>query len=604
MLRRAPSVVPKRDRRAERRVAALSALLILAFVGLVGRLWQLQVVRHPLYREMAETRRLRAVRIAPLRGEIVDRNGVLLATNDPAYSVRIVAADVRREMIGPLAARLADLLGVDADAVAEGVTLKKDVAPYSPLTVASGLDLPAVARVEEHRAELPGARVDVTPVRVYPQGDLAAHVIGYVGEVWPDDVDRPESPYRAGDKKGRNGAEAAFEELLRGVAGGKQVTVDSIGRVRGVVAQRDPVPGATVRLTIDSEVQRAAEDALGDRCGAIVAVEVGTGELLCLASSPRYLPQQFADGLSADRWMQLSDDPRRPLFHRAIAGEYPPGSTFKPVTALAGLSRGVVSSDTVFYCSGAFHLGDWSMACWNRAGHGDIAMVEGLAHSCNVYFAEVGLRVGIDGIGRMAGALGLGVRTGLPLPGERPGLVPTRAWKRQAMGESWYPGDTAVVAVGQGALLTTPLQMAMLYATLGSGGEARAPALLKSAEGPGDEDPTPAGGAQARRVSAAADYGALIRRALSTAVRAGTARPAALPGVSAAGKTGTAENPHGDDHAWFCGWAPADEPAVAVACVIEAGGHGSETAAPAARRVLAAALGIELPPVPDEEGQQ
>ena len=582
----------------ERKFSPFALVVVLIFSVLFIRLWQLQILKGKEYKDLSENNRIRLRKVLPLRGRILDRKGRVLATNRPSFSVTVIPEDVLD--VRRLSKRLSSLLGMDAKAISQKITANGRP-PFQPVYIKRDISWEELSRVKALLMDMPGVQVVVEPIRTYPYGELAAHLLGYVGE-----VDRKElaanDGYDVGDVVGKTGVEAVWERYLRGSKGGRQVEVDAFGREVRVLGEVLPIPGWDLYLTIDVELQRRAEELLRDKVGAIVALDPSSGEVLALCSSPSYSPSLFARGISRGRWKRLLDHPLHPLTNRAIQGLYAPGSVFKIVTAAAALQEGRLSPKEKLFCGGSWRLGNRTYRCWREGGHGELSLHRAIVESCDVYFYQVGHRVGIDALSRYAQAFGFGKRTGISLPHEKGGLVPSRKWKREKLGESWWEGETVTLAIGQGYILVTPLQMARMIAAVANGGDLYVPLLaqrVKEAEGERERIYRPQ---KAGRLPLRPSVLEEIRRALVGVVaeERGTGKAARIEGVRVAGKTGTAQvSKMGEkrlkpeelpyelrDHAWFVAYAPADDPKIAVAVLVEHGGHGGSAAAPLAREVI------------------
>jgi len=571
-----------------RRLLAIRALVLLAFVVILARLVQLQVVEGAHNRKLADENRIRVTRRLAPRGQIRDRSGEVLAASRLAFSVCVVPEEFGAGHSAEPVSALADLVDLPA---AQLRTILDEPHPgravYEPLVVHRDASPSAVARLEEHAAYLTGVSVVTDAVRQYPHKSLASHVIGYVREIGPEELQRPEyAGYRPRDLIGKAGVEKVAERALRGVDGGDQIEVDARGRRVRTLGTVAPEPGHDVWLTIDAGIQQAAEEALGDRAGAVVALDPWTGDILALASHPTYDLNIFSGALTPEKWRALTG-PGEPQHNRAITACYPPGSVFKIVTAAAALEAGVVNERSRYLCTGVLRLGGWRLRCWKRTGHGTVDFLRGFAQSCNVMFATLGRDVGADRLAEMARNLGLGERTGIELPQEAAGLVPSPDWKRRVRHQAWFPGDTCQMAIGQGEVLVTPLQIARMVAVIANGGQLVRPHVIAKIEGYDDYVPP----SIERRVGLRPETIALIRAGMEGVVSpGGTASRIATPKYKIAGKTGTAEAPGGQPHAWFAGFAPADHPRIAVAVIVEHAGGGSVNAAPIARHVFDAAI--------------
>lgn len=582
------------------RIRIFGLLILLVFAFLTYRLWTLQILQGTRYTVMSEHNRIRLERIPAVRGMVFDRKDRLLIHSRPSFDVRYTPDDSQaRETT---LRRLANMVDGDGEHFMEAVQHTKG---SKGVTLVRDVDWPSVVAVETHRLDLPGVYVSVKARRSYLTDAMTAHVLGYLGEINTAQLqDLRRRGYRRGDAIGQAGLEKRWERHLAGRSGGERVEVDATGRKVRVIDRLKATPGHNVVLTLDLDVQRVAYDALNGREGAIVALDVNSGAVLALVSTPSFDPNSFARGMTPDEWRQLMADNETPLHNRALQGHFPPGSTFKIVTALAALQEGVISPNRRLFCNGTYKVGNRTLRDWKKYGHGHIAMHEALVQSCDVYFYQLAQRLGVDKIARYARRFGLGAPTGIDLDGESPGLVPDRAWKRRRFGAPWYPGETPLVAIGQGFLGVTPLQMASMMATVANGGTVYRPWFVKrvlSAEGEVMEEYGPA---RTGTVDLRTENLAFVRKALLDVVhgRRGTGKRARSKIVDIAGKTGTAQvvEMRGEavksedlpyvvrDHAWFVAYAPAEAPEIAVATLVEHGGHGGATAAPITKQVIEA----------------
>jgi penicillin-binding protein 2 len=601
------------------RIPVLAAMIALAFTVFLVRLFQLQFIQTDDLRRRSEKNYVRTVRLEAPRGDILDRKGRVLATTRPAFAVQVIPNDLRRPEL--TLAALASLIDRDADSLRASLGTPRGRARFQPVQLAADLSYDQRARLESHLYALSGVVTDVRPRRYYVEGQLAAHLLGSLGEIQRGQLEtRRYADYRQGEVIGQTGVEAMMQEDLRGRAGGRNLVVNVAGRVEGMLDEIEPVSGGSVTLALDLDMQRAAEDAFlpdavgkPSRMGAVVALDVHTGDVLALASKPSYDPNQFAGGIDAGTWRALTEDEWRPLQNRVIAGNYPPGSTYKAIVAAAALEAGLVDPNKKVFCPGSFRLGRRSYRCWKEGGHGYVDLHRALVESCDVYFYHLGLDLGIDRLAFFARGFGLGRATKIPLPNEQTGLIPTSAWKEKRFGEPWMLGETVSASIGQGFDLVTPVQLAVAYAAIANGGSVVRPRLVLSVTDPDGhvtEAPPPE---VLGTAPVAPEHLARVRAALEGVVNepGGTGGRARLPGVRVAGKTGTAQVvglEHTDgkededvamrhrDHAWFVGFAPAEAPEVVVAALVEHGGHGGSAAAPVVQRVLAAHFGVQLPP--------
>ncbi len=567
-------------------IAAMGAVLM-------GSLWYMQIVRGEEYQRLATTNRIRLIRLSAPRGIIYDRHGEILADNRPGFDVVVNLPEVEDRR------RLVEKLGEILDLPAARIESRLDTfreRPFEPVTVASDIGILKATILEEMNPELGGVQVVVNPVRNYPAGSGLAHLLGYVGQISPRELERlVEDGYRAQDDIGKIGVEAVYDRELRGTAGGEQVQVTARGFRDRLLSRRPARAGNNLHLTIDLRAQTILEELMDGYTGSAVAVDPVRGDIMAMVSNPSFDPNLMVRPVD-DRYVsELFASPGSPMLNRALAGEYPPGSIFKPVVALAALEFSGITPSRTYDCGGIFSLGSVSFRCWREGGHGRIDLSEALKRSCNVYFYRLGLETGVDGIEAASRRLGLGQRIGIELGGERPGLVPGREWKRSAIGEGWYPGDTVNLSIGQGFITVTPIQAAWLAAVIareGTPARFRLVSAVSSPEGKRLEefDPVPATAAGFSRPAWAELRKSLLR---AVAEPGGTAHGISDPAISIAGKTGTAQvagPPGKGTHSWFVGMAPADDPEVVVAVILEHAGRGSEHAAPLAGRFLAGYL--------------
>jgi penicillin-binding protein 2 len=580
-----------------RRVAIAVALAVAGIVLLALRLWTLQVIRGEQMAALSENNRIRLRRVPATRGRVVDRNGKVLIDSQASFDAVLVPEDAR-----DLSATVELLAQFLHQSVSDTRTILDRAAgrpPFEEVLVKRNLDFDEVAALETHQLDLPGVSLRITPSRSYPHGPLLAHVLGYVGEATQSELDR-DRHYRPGDVVGKAGLEKAWERYLRGMHGGQQVEVDALGRELRVLDEEEAIPGDTLVLSIDLDLQQAAESALGEEAGAIVALDPRSGDVLAMVSRPAFDPNEFTGGIKPDRWRELTEHPRHPLNARATQGQYPPGSTFKIIMAVAALEEGVINPFTRLHCSGHLPFGNHDFRCWRKGGHGSMTVHSALVNSCDVFFYQVGQRLGIDAIARYARAFGLGAPTGIEIGTERSGVIPDSEWKKRVFKQPWFAGETLSVAIGQGYVTTTPMQMAEATATIATGMRYK-PRLVQRVEA---LDGTLVRAVEPEVVATLPVRDTVlkqVREALVDVVARGTGKNASIRGVAVAGKTGTsqvvslgkervpaAKLPwNRRDHAWFVAYAPADEPAIAVATLIEhAPGGGGAVAAPVAKEVL------------------
>jgi len=577
-----------------RRALIFGGVQATAGVALLSRLYYLQFVHGAEFTHLAEGNRAKMQLIIPTRGVIADRMGVAMATNHVSYRL-ILEADNRIEARSTLRA-LVDLMQLsekETKSLTEAIAKRK---VGIPILVRDHLSWEEVAKIQYHLPEITAASIDEGQWRHYPFADHASHLIGYVGKVSESEVkDKNDQPLlKHPDMKiGKNGVEALYEERLQGKAGVKQTEVNASGSPIRELARTAPVVSAPLTLTIDTRLQEFAIARLGEESGAVVVMDVNTGEVLALVSMPAFDPNEFSKGIKAGYYKELNDNKKAPLMNKAISGQYPPGSTFKMVTALAGLKSGKFKPETHIHCTGTFFLGNHPFGCWKREGHGSLSMAEAIEQSCDTYFYTVAREIGIDALAEMSRAFGLGEKPGLGLMAERAGIVPSPAWKLSAGRGGWNPGETINTAIGQGDSLTTPMQLAIMTARMVNGGKMIAPRLLldDATQMLGEIEVDPA-------------HLAVVVEGMNRVVNGprGTARGSMIADEKFAfgGKTGTSQVrkllvPGQDQksipwefrhHAWFVGYAPVSKPEICCSVIIEHGGGGASAAAPVARDVL------------------
>ena len=558
------------------RLSIWRILVMLSLGLLLAVLFRLQVLQADLYVNLAARNRLRLVRMPPARGRVLDANGTVLATNVQTFDLMVYPLDLRNRETAAEVSRFLKAKGIPLDEEQMLARVAKEyTVPYRAVTLLPNLTLVQISSLVS-APDFPGQLIPV-PVwrRVYPAGPLVAHVLGYVGEVTREELQRySPGDYRGGDFVGKGGIEEYYEGLLKGTPGEEALEVDARGRKVKRIAYLEPRRGEDLQLALDLGAQRLASELMAGRAGAVFAMDVHNGAVKVLFSSPGFDANPLAWGISGREWGDLLKDPLRPMLNRVIAGTYPPASTFKVIPAFAALAENAVTRNTTFTCTGGMRVGNRLFRCWKReGGHGPVNVVTGLRDSCDVYFYQAALRLGVDKLVKWASAFGVGEPTGIDLPGEARGNVAGPAWKLERFGEKWYPGDTANYSIGQGFLLLTPIQLARIYAAIANGGYLVTPRLLEGTEERASarlpEKPLP-----------------IVRQGVEEAVLRGTGRRAGAYGVSVAGKTGTAQNPHGEDHAWFVGYAPVENPRYVAVALVEAGLHGSSAAGPVVGELL------------------
>ena len=614
-MRRAPKDTAESIRKISRRGLILGGVQ-LAFAGALGlRMQHLQVDQADEFRLLAEENRINIRLIPPTRGQIFDRNGTILAGNEPSYRITMVKEDAGN--VDDVIARLSSLVELDEDELNRALTEMDRSAPFLPVTVAERVTWDDISRVAVNAPALPGVTPEVGLSRVYPRRGDFAHVVGYVGPVSERDLARYETPDPVlripRFQIGKVGIEARHEEVLRGRAGAKRVEVNAVGRVMRELDRREGTPGADMQLTVDSKLQSYIQARLGEESASVVVMDVQNGDLLGIASSPSYDPNKFVRGISVADFGELRDNDHRPLASKTVQDAYPPGSTFKMVTALAAMDAGVVAPDETVWCPGHMEVGGRRFHCWKRAGHGHMNLEQSLRESCDVYYYDLALKVGIERIAETARRLGLGHAFSIGMSAVTEGLVPNKDWKERERGAGWVIGDTVNASIGQGFVLSSPLQLAVMTARLATGKEV-APRLVRRI---GGVEPTTEAGQdlgfnenhlrQIRRAMYAVSnnrrgtaYGSrIIEEAYRMAGKTGTSQVRNITAAErASGVTRNEDLPwNRRDHALFVNFAPFEAPRIAVSVVVEHGGGGSAAAAPIARDVTLQALYGEDPPL-------
>lgn len=562
------------------RIGFIAFAVILSFLVLEARLFQLQVVNGREMRKISDENRLRIDLVPAPRGIIYDRNGIPLVKNSAFFGICLLPDMLK----GADLAAIAGFVGIDMSELNRRVAERK---PFEPIRLKEGLSFAEVAYVEARLSDFPALAVYAEQTRRYLYGDMAAHLIGYIGRLTPEQAASPEfGNVPKQFSVGQWGVERFFDGDLRGTPGKKIMEVDALGRHLRLLQEEKPERGKDLYLSIDMNLQRKAEEGFANKAGALVAFKPATGEVLAFISRPSFDPNAMSKGITPDLWSSLQNDNRFPMLNRALQSQYPPGSTFKIITAIAALEEGSISTSTVHTCTGALNSGKWIFGCWRKKGHGTLALHRALVESCDVYFYNTGRKTGIDAIAKYARLLGLGKPTGIRLVREKSGLIPDTEWKRKKTGEDWYSGETYNAAIGQGYVLVTPAQMARMISTLANGGKLYEPSLLRL-----DKDPEPVGAVDVKPETIA-----FMKDALRGVVHepGGTGHAADSRVVDISGKTGTAQTvsrtavKKPGDHAWFVAFAPEKDPAIALSVFVEHGGHGGSAAAPIAKAAIEA----------------
>jgi penicillin-binding protein 2 len=582
------------------RIAGLMTLIVAVLITAALRLYYLQVIRHHDLAELADRNRIRIQRLPALRGLVFDRHLRPLVDTKPSFDAVIVPED--SPDVATTVTRLEKLIGPNNMAKKIDDADDEGRPEFEPVVVDERMDWSQVVALETHQLELPGVSLQVTPRRHYLYDSMAAHLLGYVGEVTVKDLNRLPD-YRMGDDIGKFGLERSWESTLRGDSGGQEIEVDSVGRRLRLLREIPERPGNSVVMTIDLDLQRVAEDAIGARAGSLVAIDPNTGFILAMASHPSYNPNIFAGGIQSSAWHELITDPSHPLENRSIQGIYPPGSTFKVVDSIAGLMDRTLTPSTSYYCPGGLYFGNREYRCWRKQGHGNIVFHRAIVESCDVFFYDVGEHLGVDRIAAWAHALGLGKKTGIDLDNEKAGTIPSTDWKQRRFHERWYPAETLSVAIGQGYVAVTPIQLAELAAEVANGGTFYKPQFVRQIDALDGSVVKSFPPIVENQTRIDPQVLAELRSAMADVVAApnGTGKSARIDGITIAGKTGTAQvvkeaqgartketalSDKNRDHGWFMAFAPVDHPKIAIACIIEHSGHGGSTAAPVVKAVM------------------
>jgi penicillin-binding protein 2 len=582
------------------RIAGMMTLIVAVLITAALRLYYLQVIRHHDLAELADRNRIRIQRLPALRGLVFDRHLRPLVDTKPSFDAVVVPED--SPDIAATITRLEKLIGPNNMAKKIDDADDEGRPEFEPVVVEERMDWSQVVALETHQLELPGVSLQVTPRRHYLYDSLAAHLLGYVGEVTVKDLNRLPD-YRMGDDIGKFGLERSWESTLRGDSGGQEIEVDSVGRRLRLLREIPERPGNSIVMTIDLDLQRVAEDSIGARSGSLVAIDPNTGYILAMASHPSYNPNIFTGGIQSSAWHELITDPSHPLENRSIQGIYPPGSTFKVVDSIAGLMDRTMTPSTSYYCPGGLYFGNREYRCWRKQGHGNILFHRAIVESCDVFFYLVGQHLGVDRIAAWAHALGLGKKTGIDLDNEIAGTIPSTDWKQRRFHERWYPAETLSVAIGQGYVAVTPIQLAQLAAEVANGGTLYKPQFVRQIDALDGSVVKTFPPIVENETRIAPSVLAELRSAMADVIAApnGTGKSARIDGITIAGKTGTAQvvkeaqgartketalSDKNRDHGWFMAFAPVDHPKIAIACIIEHSGHGGSTAAPVVKAVM------------------
>jgi penicillin-binding protein 2 len=566
-------------------------VLVIFFI-IAARLWQLQIIQGSEYVMRAEHNRIRSLELVAPRGTISDRHNTPLVENRPSFDVLLY-----RESMKDLESTtrfLVEKLGIAQEDLEARLRRSKGTGLYHPIVIKEDADMKDISIIEAHRRDHPEVQLGPEPRRLYHYDKLAAHLLGYVGEISETEIAESAFPgAKSGSLVGQSGIERMYNRFLVGKDGERQVLVDSVGREVGILEEKNSVIGGEVQLTLDLDLQSVAEQALDGKVGSIIAMDPRNGEILAMASAPSFDPNTFSSRISQNEWNELVNNPDRPMQNRAIQNGYSPGSIFKLIMADAGLEEGIFDNDPSITCRGSAEYYGRVFHCHDKKGHGTLHLEQAIAKSCNIFFYELGKRLGISKIAQHAQALGLGEKTGVDLPGERSGVMPSPEWKMKAQHAKWYVGETISVSIGQGAVNVTPLQLLRAVSAIATGGNVVTPHLLLRAEKAGkDQYQWPI-----HKISNGEDKMGRIREGMWQSVNnSGTGHNAAIPGLNICGKTGTVQvisnenkqllSEGAEDHSWFAGFGNKDNPEIAVVVFIEHGGKGGVVAAPLARQIF------------------
>jgi len=576
------------------RTNQLAGIVIALFVILIARLWYLQIACGDDLLKQSETNRKKLLRTRAPRGTILDRKNRVLATSRPQFVVMVTPDIVRTNK--EAMTTLCSVLEM-SPAELEVIMSKNGVRPGSPVRAKIDVTLDTMAKIGELRMKLPGVSVELDQIRFYPDGPAVAHIMGQLGEISEKQLDEAREQgkdYKPGDYIGKAGLEKQYEDNLRGSDGGKLIEVNAFGRAVRVLGEKASIPGKTLKLSIDRDLQIAAHRAMGNQVGAVVAVDTRTGGVLAMVSKPGYNPNIFVKKLKPEDWNWIIKN--EALQNRCVYNFYPPGSTFKPMAAVAGLVYGECSARTTVSCPGCYYLGRHRYGCWKTHG-GGVDFERAIAESCDVWFYKLAMRLGVDRLAEVVKQFGLSYSTGIDLPREEryKGIMPDTKWKRRRFHERWYAGETPSCGIGQGYVATSPLQMALACAGVANSGRIYRPYLLQEIQDGPDNKVVFRRSPEIRRtVKAPEDAFALVREAMKATVTKGTGSVCLMPDVTVGGKTGSAQN-RGAAHAWFICFASVEKPEIAIACIVEHGQHGATAAAPVCRAILDVYFGKKKP---------
>lgn len=585
-----------------RKFISFTWLIVVVFGIICLRLWYMQVINGEKFKELSENNRIRLEALPPYRGEIYDRNGVLLVDNRPSFNLCVTSEDIRDG--DNLILNLSRFIQSDSSRLRNRINDIQNHPPFKPIGVKRDLSWDELPLIEMHKLDLPGVVIQIEPIRNYLFGEFASHLIGYVGEINEQELKSGEFPNsKMGDLIGKNGIERKWQRYLDGIGGGRQIEVDVLGRISRILKEIKPHPGNNLFITIDYRLQKVAEELLRGKAGSIIAMNPKDGEILAMVSAPSFDPNAFARVITLEEWKSLINNPSHPLENKALQGQYPPGSIFKIVTAAAVLEEEVISPHDRIFCPGWHKCGDRIYRCWRKRGHGSMDIHKAQVQSCDTFFYQVSQKLGIDRLARYARGFGLGMPTGIDLGDEKAGLIPTSKWKLKRYGISWQEGETLSCAIGQGFVLVTPLQMVVATSAIANGGAIYRPQIVSKIEDINGKIIKEFPPIKVRSLPISKETLRIIKEALFGVVNEprGTGGAAQSNKVDICGKTGTAQVIGSDldkgqdekdvpylcrDHAWFVAFAPKEDSEIAVVVLVEHGGYGGTTAAPMAKAII------------------
>ena len=568
----------------KRRLNDFLILIVLCFVVIIINLWFLQIIKGKEFEQRAINNCIRALVEEAPRGEIYDQQGSVLVTNRPAVNFSVIPAEIGNYQT--LADDLSPVIDIDSPTLVNKLkNLRQN--PFQALTLQRDLGKDKIVTIEEQKYKFKGVLLTAQPERKYLYHNFAAHLLGYVNEISEEELKTEAFSYLVGgDMVGKSGLERYYDYYLRGEKGKKEVEVDALGREITTLKYQKPIAGNDIYLTLNSELQQFAENQMEEKKGAIIVSEPHTGKILAMVSYPDYDPNMFTQQMTLKQWQSVAQNEDNILCNRNIQSVYPAGSIFKLVTAIAALEEGIININSTVYCPGYFQLGSVTFKCWREGGHGSLTIVDALANSCNVFFYTIGHRLGIDRLSYYAALLGFGEKTEVDLPGEQVGLVPSQDWKRKNLNQSWYPGDSVNLSIGQGFLLVTPLQVHNLICSIVNDGLFYKPYYVDRIVAQSGETIQQSVPEIIHKADISQNTFKIIKEGMEKVIERGTGRSANIAEMRIAGKTGTAQNPQGENHAWFVGFAPVEKPEICVTVFIEHGGDGSAAAAPVAGNII------------------